>query len=245
MTVKVTKIGESFERPGRWRWVKLAGQRVQKQNFLREQLLGTEKGTGWCHVNQIRGMDGLARLKELQFSHFIPTIAGGFSYFRIRGKIEILDLEGLAGHYWEVENHPSLLAEDPAAKREGEFFCDRGASGHVIDEALFLTFPRSRVANRKTLHFGTPLDFSVVGSAEEEMDDFCHFDLFLQATPDIFPRPPRWLELSVGIAYAQLERQKEEVACRATSFKAKVLAEFPSFPLRSIERIKDVDPLKV
>lgn len=228
MTAKVGKIGEMVERHGRWRWVKLAGQRVLKQNFLREGLMGVEKGITWQNVREAKD---IARLKEFHISYFKPTLPVEPPHFHARGKIEILKMEELGDKFWEIQSYPSLLLSDPSAVRKGMFIIDTDVSGHIIDGALLLGFFAGRSGDQKVFDVGTPLDFSGEGNT-------CHFDLTVPAPAKIFPVLPSRIGLALGMAYTHVEEASSPAA-----FQFKSIAGFPSFPLRNLKRIKGLSPV--
>ncbi len=230
MTAKIGKIGEVIERPGRWRWVNLAGQRVQKQNFLREGLLGVEKGITWYGVREAKK---IARLEEFHFSYYRPTLPVEPPSFHARGRIKIREIERLGDLFWEIQSYPSLLIADVSATRKGMFYMEPGVSGHIIDAALLLSFPAGRWMERKTYDIGTPLDFSGEGNS-------CHFDLNIPAPAEVFPILPSRLDFALGMAYVNLEYENEQGLYLTTAFRFKPIAEFPSFPLRNLRRIKNL-----
>jgi|GEM_PF-2980941 len=227
------KIGEIIERPGRWRWVKLGKQKVQKQNFLREGLLGIEKGISWQNVREAKN---IARLEEFHFSYSKPTLPVEPPHFHARGKIEILKMEELGDRFWEIQSYPSLLIADVSATRKGMFYVEAGVSGHIVDAALLLSFPAGRSGDQKTFDIGTPLDFSGEGNC-------CHYDLTIPAPVEVFSALPSRVDFALGMAYVNLEHGSEQGLYLAAAFRFKSIAEFPSFPLRDLKRIKGLSPI--
>lgn len=245
MTVRIGKTGEFIERPGRRRWISLPEQKVHKQNFLRVGLMGTEKGINWHSIEQADKIEALAYLPHLSFSYFKPTMAEEMPDFRINGDIEVLNNEELEGFVWEAQNHPQLLLNKDFEGNEGLFFAETEGLKRIIDAALILTFPKSIKANRGPFHFGIPLDFPAGRHADpisEPTSWFSHFKASFPVFPNIFPTLPDKMDVSLGIVHANLERMENEDVYMAANFRARLLARFPSLPLRDLQRIKDLAP---